>query len=125
MTRNDRTNHMTDQALCEYLSEVEDEYGVRIRVALVPLSKRNGKSSHAVTANAYDLRGKRIHELDGTQCYFPGGTSKTFAGAAFYVVTQLVQAIDTWFHQKRREEEQWEPGSLTPLEMYIANSFTS
>lgn len=125
MTRTDRTNHMTDAALCEYLVEIEEEYGVRIRCALVPLSKRSGKSSHAVTATAYNLSGKRIPELDITQCYFPGGTSKTFAGAAFYVATQLVQTVDTWFHAKRREEEQWEPGSLTPLEMYIANSFTS
>lgn len=123
MGQTDRWGKMSDAELCSYLKEVEDEYGVRIRCALVPLSRPSGKSTHAVTATAYQLTGRRISELEATQCLFPGGTSRTFAGAAFYVVTQLVQAIDEWSVRKKREEEQWEPGSLTPLEDYIAKSF--
>lgn len=123
MGREGKTSHMDDKGLCEYLCEVEHEYGVRIRIALVPLSKSTGKSTHAVTATAYGPSGKRIVELESTQCLFPGSTSRTFAGAAFYVATQLVQEIDAWSVRKRREEEQWEPGRLTPLEEYIAGQF--
>lgn len=119
------THELDDKALCEYLVEVEEEYGVRIRCELVPLSRSSGKSTHAVTASAYNQDGKRIHELGRTQCLYPGSTSRTFAGAAFYVTTQLVQAIDTWAHSKAREEEQWQPGELTPLEAYIAGSYPS
>jgi len=115
--------HLSDRDLTVYLKEVEEEYGVRIRCALVPLSRPSGKSTHAVTATAYNLAGRRVVELEATQCLFPGGTSRTFAGAAFYVTTQLVQAIDEWAARERREEEQWEPGTLTPLEQYIAGSY--
>lgn len=125
MSGNDRYSRMSDGELCEYLSSVESEYGIRVRVSLNPLAKRSGKSSHAVVATAYHPTGKRVLELESTQCLFPGGTSKTFTGAAFYVATQLVQAVDEWAHRKRREEEVWEPGRLTPLEQYIANSFES
>jgi len=125
MAGNDRYAAMSDKELCDYLCSVEDEYGVRVRVALVPLSKRSGKSSHAITATAYDLAGKRVAELEREQCLFPGGTSRSITGAAFYVATQLVQAIDTWSARKAREEESWEPGRLTPLEEYIAGSFLS
>lgn len=114
---------MSDKDLCDYLSDVEGQYGVRVRIALVPLARATGKSTHAVTATAYRADGKRIHELESTQCYFPGGTSRTFAGAAFYVTTQLVQEIDTWSAREERERQQWEEGELTPLEKYIAGSF--
>lgn len=123
MAGSDRYAQFSDRDLCEHLAQVEETYGVRVRVALVPLSKRSGKSSHAVTATAYHPNGKRIAELEATQCYFPGNTSKTFAGAAFYVCNQLEQEIDSWQARKRRETEQWEPGELTPLEQYIAGSF--
>jgi|SRR5215207_5821132 len=123
MAKDARTSHMDDAGLCSYLSEVEEEYGVRIRVALVPLARATGKSTHAVTATAYSKAGKRIHGLESTQCYFPGNTSRTFAGAAFYVSVQLVEAVDEWSVKERREREQWEGGVLTPLEQYIAGSF--
>lgn len=122
MGQDDRWGKMGDAELCAYLKEVEDEYGVRIRVSLNPLARASGKSSHAVVATAYYPTGKRIPELEGTQCLYPGGTSKTFAGAAFYITTQLVQEVDAWAARKKREEETWEPGVLTPLEEYIARS---
>lgn len=125
MAGSDRYASFSDKDLCEHLKEVEDTYGLRIRVALVPLSKGSGKSTHAVTATAYHPNGKRVSELESTQCYFPGNTSKTFAGAAFYVCNQLEGIIDEWQARRRREEEQWEPGELTPLEQYIAGSFSS
>ena len=123
MAKDTRTAHMTDAELCCYLETIEEQYGVRVRVALVPLARASGKSSHAVTATAYNQAGKRIHELEATQCYFPGNTSRTFAGAAFYVCTQLVQEVDTWAAREEREREQWEEGRLTPLEQYIAGSY--
>lgn len=123
MPMNDARAGLTDADLCRYLTEVQETYGLRIRVALVPLARASGKSTHAVTATAYYPSGKRVSELESTQCLFPGGTSKTFAGASFYVATQLAETIDEWSARKRREEEQWEPGALTPLEQYIANSF--
>lgn len=123
MGQNDRWARMSDAELCEYLIHTEEEYGVRIRVSINPLARRSGKSSHAVVASAYYPSGKRILEMESTQCLFPGGTSKTITGAAFYVATQLVQEIDAWAVRKKREEEQWEPGELSPLEQYIAGSF--
>lgn len=125
MPREQLTGHMSDVDLCGYLLSIEEEYGVRVRASLVPLARASGKSTHAITAVAYSTAGKRIHELESTQCLFPGGTSKTFAGAAFYAATQLVQAIDEWYARTRREAEQWEPGELTALESYIAGDFES
>ena len=123
MAKLNKTEHMTDKDLCAYLVSIEEEYGVRIRVQLVPRPKARGGSSHAVMATAYFPTGKRIPDLESTQCYFPGDTSRTFAGAAFYVATQLVQEVDTWAARRAREEEAFEQYVLTPLEQYIAGSF--
>ena len=125
MRSQDAYKSLSDGDLCEYLKKVGDEYGVRIRVSLIPLARSSGKSSHAVLAAAYYTTGKRIHDVASEQCLFPGDTSKTFAGAAFYVATQLVQTLDTWYYRKKREEEQREGWTGSPLEDYIAGSFES
>ena len=116
---------LTDRDLCEYLHQVEGEYPVRVRVSLVPLARKSGSSTHAITARAYNSAGRPIMDLEVEQVLFPGATSRTFAGAAFYACTALVSRIDEWHAQELRRTEQMEPGRLTPLEEYIAKSTVS
>lgn len=108
-----------------HTAQLEDEYAVRIRLSVVPLSRKSGKSTHALEARAYTLQGKPVTAVDRTQCLWPGGTAKTHEGAFMYILTQLGSALDEWFVRRRREEEQWQPGELTPLEEYIAGSYSS
>lgn len=120
-----RYDTLTDEDLCRYLTQTEGEYPVRIRVSVVPLARASGRSTHVVTARAYGRDGRPIMALDTEQVLFPGATSRTIAGAAFHVASKLVQEIDTWYAQKRREEELKEPERLSPLEEYIAGTHMS
>jgi hypothetical protein len=125
MTRSNAREMGTDADMLEYALEVGDTYNVRLKVEVMPLSRPSGKSTHAVCVRAYTRQGKPIGEIEREQCYFPGGTSRTFAGAAIYLLTRMAGVLDEWSVRKQREQEQWEPGTLTPLEEYIAGSFTS
>lgn len=123
MTRPNSREMGTDADMLSFAKEVEDEYGYRLRISINPLPRPSGKSTHAIVIAAYTASGKRVADMDTEQCYFPGGTSKTLAGACLYLLQRMAGIIDEYAARKKREEEQWEEGVLTPLEQYIANSF--
>jgi len=123
MTRRNNREMGTDLDVLGYALEVGGEYGVRIRLSINPLPRPSGDSTHAVIARAYWPNGKAIAEVEHEQCYFPGGTSKTVNGCYLYLLHRLSGTLDEWYARKRRAEETWEPGELTPLDQYIAGSF--
>jgi len=124
-TRNGDRSGMTFADVLAQCKGLEETYGVRIRLATVPLSKVSGKSTHALEARAYTLQGKPLQDVEREQCLWPGGTSKTREGAEIYLLVRLEAALDEWYARKRREEEQRDSGALTLLEEYIARSFSS
>ena len=123
MSRSNDRPQTNDMDVLTYAQQVEETYGVRVRLSVVPLSNPSGKSTHAVEVRAYTLRGKVYAGVDREQALFPGGTSKTIHGAWVYLIGRLAGALDEQQARARREEESWEPGALTPLEEYIAGSF--
>jgi hypothetical protein len=106
-----------------YSAEVEETYNVRIRLSTIPLSKKSGKSTHAIEVRAYTLQGRPVTGVEREQCLWPGGTARTREGAEVYLLTRLASALDEWSVREQRERETWEAGQLTPLEEYIAGSF--
>lgn len=125
MSRSNDRPQTSDMDVLTYAEQIGDEYGCRVRLSVVPLSRPSGKSTHAVEVRAYTLQGRVLAEVEREQCLFPGGTSKTIHGAWVYLLGRLAGTLDEYAARKRREEEQWEPGVLTPLEQYIAGNFES
>lgn len=125
MSRSNDRPQTTDMDVLTYAEQVGEQYGVRVRLAVVPLARTSGKSTHAIEVRAYQLDGKVYSGVEREQALFPGGTSKTIHGAWVYLIGRLAGALDEQQARARREEEQWEPGRLTPLEEYIAGTFQS
>lgn len=109
----------------QYAMEIGDTYGVRIRLSVIPLSRRSGQSTHAITATAYSAAGRRLAEVESEQALWPSKNRSTREGTEIYLLTRLASTLDEWFYRKQRETEQWEAGRLSSLEEYIANTISS
>lgn len=105
--------------------DVEKEYGVRIRLSVVPLSRASGRATHALLVTPYTPAGKRLHEVDAQQMLWPSKTIRNENAAFMRMVHVLAGELDTWAVSRRRQEEQQAAACGPDLLSLIAASDTS
>lgn len=111
--------------ILQLLEDTEAHYGIKVRLSINPKPRSGYSDGCILLVTPYTRTGGRLHEVQSEQLLFPSKTHRTIDGAWLYLINLLSSALDEWQHKAAREAQQAEAESLTPLEQYIARSFSS
>lgn len=109
-------------ALC---SQLEKQYGIRVKLSIVPFPEARGKATHAVLATPYKPSGRVLKEVPAEQHLWPSAGHRNVFSLWVKLLYDLMESLDEYAARKRREEEAQSTPALLPIEEYISASGVS
>lgn len=125
MGHNGDAHRMDLKDVLVLLEQMENEYGTKARVSIVPRPGSGYKNGCVVLVTPYTSGGKKHSTVQAEQHLWPSSGHKTVWGLVVYLLHQLSGSLETEQFERIRQEENKEPERMTPLEQYIAKSFQS